>query len=206
MEENTTMLKLIGNSSVSTVKVKGEEEMQRLKKKLVAVLIVTTFLMSIIPISIIPTRGALPSYEPMRLGPEFMNKQLPIDGFPTSYGSGNPTKTWLSLDDWNGYYFFTEFELMAEGDLFEVWVQIDPSYPVGDPRATPVITQAEVDYLLYELENNIYPVDTTYFGVPDYHDGSLSLLEAWGYVPPGYYYQAVMEQTFKVFFLRKRVE
>ena len=44
-----------------------------------------------------------------------------------------------------------------------------------------------IEYLIEQFDTVIYPIDTEYFGVPDFHDGTQSLLEAWGNVPPGYY-------------------
>ncbi|HZD10468.1 MAG TPA: choice-of-anchor J domain-containing protein, partial [Candidatus Binatia bacterium] len=38
-----------------------------------------------------------------------------------------------------------------------------------------------------EFENNIYPTEIGFFGEPDFHDGSNSLLVQLGYVPEGYY-------------------
>ncbi len=96
-------------------------------------------------------------------------------------------KDWMSLDDYNGYYFFDTFYLIAETAGSELWVQADLNYPAGDPRDTPVVTCEQAAYLLSEFDNNMYPVETDFFGTPDTHDGSASLLEAWGYVDPGYY-------------------
>ncbi len=108
-------------------------------------------------------------------------------------------KTFLSLDDWNGFYFFTDFELRAQSDNTEIWVQLDREYPPDDPRNEPTyqdedgfyfypeITDAQVAYLLAEFDDNIYPTDTLYYGNPDPHNGSASLLVDWGYFPEGYY-------------------
>jgi hypothetical protein len=96
-------------------------------------------------------------------------------------------KLWLSLDDYNGIYFFDMFYLVAQTDGSELWVQADLSWPVGDPRDTPVVYCEQAEYLLDEFDGNIYPTEVDFFGEPDFHDGSASLLEAWGYVPPGYY-------------------
>jgi hypothetical protein len=96
---------------------------------------------------------------------------------------------WLALDNYMGQYFFTYYVLMAIGDNVEIWVQYDLSYPAGDPRDTPVITQAQIDQLLDQFDNNIYEKTTDYFGQPDFHSGAYSLLEAWDYVPPGYYHE-----------------
>jgi hypothetical protein len=97
------------------------------------------------------------------------------------------TKVFLALDSYYGYYFFAEFNLMAEGDESQIWVQADLSWPEGDPRATPVITCEQAAYMVDQFDNNIYPAEVDFFGPPDFHDGSYSLLEAWGYVPDGYY-------------------
>ncbi|MHA1562495.1 MAG: hypothetical protein ACTSPA_10260 [Promethearchaeota archaeon] len=79
---------------------------------------------------------------------------------------------WAILDDWEGAYYYAIYELRAIGDLCEIWVQVDMAYPEGDPRDTPVVTDAQAEYLLAEFEGNIYPIDTDYFGTPDFHDGS----------------------------------
>lgn len=96
-------------------------------------------------------------------------------------------KVFLALDDYNGYYFFDTFYLIAEGPLSQIWVQADMTFPEGRGLADPVVTCEQAAYLLGEFESNIYPTEVAFFGAPDYLDGSGSLLEAWGYVPPGYY-------------------
>jgi hypothetical protein len=94
------------------------------------------------------------------------------------------------LDDYLGGYSFTNYELRGVCETAEIWVQTDLSWLEGDPRAAPVVTDEQVAYMLGELENNIIPTDSAYFGEPDYHDGTNSLLETWGYVPEGYYAEA----------------
>lgn len=96
-------------------------------------------------------------------------------------------KFFLALDDYYGGYFFALFYLYAQGDDAQIWVQADLSFPASRNLPTPVVTCDQAQYMLGEFENNIYPTEVSFFGAPDYHDGSGSLLEAWGYVPPGYY-------------------
>ena len=96
-------------------------------------------------------------------------------------------KVWMSLDAYLGFYFFDTFYLVAESDGAELWIQQDLSFPVGDPRLTPEITCEQAAYLVSEFDNNMYPTETEFFGMPDFHDGTYSLLEAWGYFPPGYF-------------------
>ncbi|MFG6119392.1 peptidase M6 [Thalassobacillus sp. B23F22_16] len=82
---------------------------------------------------------------------------------------------------------FKPFTLRSEGEHVEIWVANDLGFPEGDPRDPHVVTQEQVDKLSAEFDNNIYPVSTEFFGVPNTHDGSNSLLEELGYVPEGYY-------------------
>jgi hypothetical protein len=75
---------------------------------------------------------------------------------------------------------FRDFTLMAIGDNCEIWVANDLSYPAGDPRPVPVVTQAQVDYLFAEFNGNIYPNATGYFGMTADRDGTGSVFESWG--------------------------
>ena len=140
----------------------------------------------------------LPNLEPLDFGPELRNTNYEIDfssfsesprsasALPRTSAYEDP-KLWLTLDSYNEYSFFSEYELRAVGTDVEIWVQTDLSYPEGDPRATPVVTDDQVEYLLGEFESNIYLTDTAIFGTPDFHDGSNALLVDWGYFPIGYY-------------------
>lgn len=100
------------------------------------------------------------------------------------------SKLFLILDSQLGMYAFDTFSLMADGGSAQIWVQDDLSWPAGDPRATPVVTCDQAAYLLSEVESNVIPVQTASFGPPDSHDGSASLLEAWGYFPSGYFFDS----------------
>ncbi len=82
---------------------------------------------------------------------------------------------------------FKPFTLRSVGETVEVWVANDLSFPAGDPRTIPSITQEQVDKLKLEFDSNIYPVATDFFGTPELLDGSHSPLADWGYVPEGYY-------------------
>lgn len=82
---------------------------------------------------------------------------------------------------------FKQFTLRSVGENIEIWVAEDLAFPDGDPRPAHVVTQAQVDKLRDEFDNNIYPKDTAFFGTPDILDGSNSLLVEWGNVPEGYY-------------------
>lgn len=82
---------------------------------------------------------------------------------------------------------FKPFTLRSVGAHVEVWVAEDLSYPEGDPRQTPVVSQQQVDLLRDEFDQNIYPTATSFFGQPDRLDGTESVLEDFGVIPPDYY-------------------
>jgi hypothetical protein len=81
---------------------------------------------------------------------------------------------------------FKPFTLRSVGENVEIWVANDLAFPAGDLRPAHVVTQAQVDKLRDEFDNNIYPKATAFFGTPDVHDGSKSPL-AGRNVPAGYY-------------------
>ena len=164
--------------------------------KLLAIIVSVFFVASmfaVIPIK--STTPELPDYIPIDKGPEIRAANYPIDlttipkdpEDPWPYYEVGDMAYWLALDAYYGYYFFDVFELRAISNNCEIWVQVDLSWPEGDPRSAPIITDEMIEYLIEQFDTVIYPIDTEYFGVPDVHNGSQSLLEAWGYVPPGYY-------------------
>ena len=81
----------------------------------------------------------------------------------------------LYADGWQ------EFTLRALDDKAEIWVANDLSYCPGDPRPPQVVTQEQIDYLLAEFNDTIYPSNTTYFGFTDDRDGTSGLFASWGY-------------------------
>ena len=177
---------------------------------LVIVVLLTSLLVSSVPAAASPPP---PDYRPVDLGPEIREWEATPDRIQGGFtgftpeeldaleaeameaAEGTPysecildAKTWMYLDSYTGYYNFDLFYLVAETAGSELWVQEDLSWPAGDPREAPMVTCEQTAYLLGEFDNNMYPVETDFFGTPDFHDGTYSLLEAWGYVPPGYYY------------------
>lgn len=101
-----------------------------------------------------------------------------LEGF--AYNGG--TKLFL---DYN--LAFKPFTLRSVGEHVEVWVAEDLAYPEDDPREAPEITQQQVDQLRDEFDQNIYPTATAFFGQPDSLDGTESVLEDFGVIPPDYY-------------------
>jgi hypothetical protein len=107
--------------------------------------------------------------------------QINFDETPTAEESGNDsnftydggTKRFLDYD-----LEFKEFTLRSVGENVEIWVAEDLSFPEGDPRPYPVVTQEQVDKLRDEFDSNIYPKATAFFGTPDPLDGSHSPLSS----------------------------
>lgn len=82
---------------------------------------------------------------------------------------------WLYADGWQ------QFTLRALDGNAEIWVANDLSYCDGDPRPADVVTQEQIDYLLDQLNNVIYPSNTTYFGFTEDRDGTGGVFASWGY-------------------------
>ena len=178
-----------------------------MRKKQIVVFLLIFSLLSITAISLIGISSAkLPDapveIEPIEIGDRIRNAEYELNfdsmskaksSSPESSSTHNVEdfKIWLTLDDYNMYYFFDLYERWDVGtsDNTEIWIQSNRSWLNPDPlgRSYPEITSDQVAYLLHEFDTVIYPRDTDYFGMPDYHNGSASLLEAWGNVPPGYY-------------------
>jgi hypothetical protein len=80
--------------------------------------------------------------------------------------------------DGDGLTDYIEFEKRGEGSLVEVWVATDLSFPAGDPRNDDpdkiTVYDSQVDYIIGQFEDVIYPMESAYFGLPTPHDGSNS--------------------------------
>lgn len=101
---------------------------------------------------------------------------------------------WLVLDDYYGRYRVDTFTLRVIGPNTEIWVQNNlkwgrsPANP-ADPRLPnpPIILDTELEYLLGQFENNIYPTDTHYFGDPEPRNGTNAALPGLLGLPADYY-------------------
>lgn len=87
----------------------------------------------------------------------------------------------------NGGIGLTYYTLKGIGDKCEVWVANNLAYPVGDTRATPVITDEQVNKVINEFDSNIYQKDTDFFGMPDSHTGENAILPGMVGLPDDYY-------------------
>jgi len=165
-----------------------------MKGKLTAVLILTLLVVStfsVIRLDLATASPALPDYTPIDIANapkyEVVNEeslQLPNHH---SYFNVGDYAYWILADFYRGRYYVTRYQLKAIGNTVEIWVQANLGWPAGDPRPTPVILDAQIQYLLSEFDNKIYPIDTEYFGTPDFLDGSYAALPGMLGLPSDYY-------------------
>jgi hypothetical protein len=176
---------------------KGEEEIN-LKKRLVSIPLIAIFLISMMPIIIGPTAASPLEVEAMRSSPEQRKANYDIVVEESieprghhSYWEVGDIANWLIRDDYYGVYRVRTFQLMKIGTTAELWVQTNLGWPVPDPydpdRPYPTILQTQIDYLLAEFENHIWPTDTGYFGMNDFHAGTNAVLDDLLGLPPDYY-------------------
>lgn len=96
---------------------------------------------------------------------------------------GTTVYDWF-LDAMTGGEAYT-MTLRAVVGKAEVWVQDDMSFPDGDPRNdNPIswtVTDEMCEYIAEEFDSNIYPTDTTYFGVPPDRYGDDTIFEYLGW-------------------------
>ncbi len=107
-------------------------------------LIVVLLVTAIVP-AMVSAAAALPDYKPVDVGPELRTWEPTQERIapradaetaavaaavsaPEDYPCYVETKEWMSLDDYEGYYFFTDYYLIAETATSELWVQADLSY------------------------------------------------------------------------------
>ena len=176
---------------------------------LVIVVLLTGLLVSSVPAAAAPPP---PDYRPVDVGPEIREWEATKDRIQGGFtgftpeeldaleaeameaAAGTPyydcvldAKYWMYLDSYTGFYEFDVFYLVAETAGSELWVQADLSWPAGDPRPTPMVTCEQTAYLLGEFDDNMYPIETDFFGPSDFHDGSLGWLDTAVGLPDGYW-------------------
>src|SRR4030042_5718515 len=95
----------------------------------------------------------------------------------SSSGSANGVGDveWLYADGWR------QFTLKAIGGNAEIWLANNLSYPAGDPRPMPVVTDEQIAYMFGEFNSTIYPSDTEHYGFTNDRNGTGGLFSSWGY-------------------------
>lgn len=105
-------------------------------------------------------------------------------------------RTWLALDDTEGIIYLKDYTLRGVGDNIEVWVASDSDevssntdFQPGDCRngSRTQITDEQVQYLIGQFDDNIYPTESRVFSVPPERDGSNAVLPGQVGLPPDYY-------------------
>lgn len=104
------------------------------------------------------------------------------------------SKIFLILNDYQGKYQATYFNLMGDSPNSQVWVQVSLGWPAGDPRPKPVITCDQVAYMMGQFNDNMYPKETSFFGMPDSLDGTNAYLPGLLGLPSDYYFDAAGRQ------------
>ncbi len=106
------------------------------------------------------------------------------------------TKSWPAIDFVSGALDIKEYTLRGVGNNIEVWVlsgsddvSTGTDFPADDCRngARTEITDEQVQYLIDQFDENIYPTESEAFSVPPARDGTDSALAASLDLPPDYY-------------------
>ncbi len=174
-------------------------------KRRVFSIIAAVALLSGLLVGALPAQASppLPDYEPFDAGPQIRDWPATADMIapPDEADAGattlsdpaeciQDTKIFLILNNYLGRYQATYFNLMADGEHAQIWVQANLGWPTGDPRPAPVITCEQAEYMLGQFEDNILPKETDFFRAPDEHDGSGAYLPGLLGLPSDYYYDA----------------
>ena len=110
----------------------------------------------------------------------------------------------MAKDSTQGDYV-KQYTLRGIGNNVEVWVASDEDeissgldFPAGDCRndgVRNVITDAQVNYLIDQFDNNIYPKESTTFSVPPTADGTKASRCQAPRPPPDDYYRATATRS-----------
>jgi hypothetical protein len=106
-------------------------------------------------------------------------------------------RVWLALDDAAGAIYPKEYTLRGIGQNIEVWVASDSDdvssgldFPAGDCRndgVRNVVTDAQVEHLIDEFDDNMYPIESDAFSVAPERNGANAPLAKILGLPRGYY-------------------
>jgi Immune inhibitor A peptidase M6 len=107
-------------------------------------------------------------------------------------------RTWVALDNVNGFLYTKTYELRALGEHVEIWIatgtrtflgvtSTDLDFQAGDCRNGPrtVVTDAQAEYLADEFDTNILPKESVAFSVAPDRDGTNAQLAGPPFHPTG---------------------
>ncbi len=112
-----------------------------------------------------------------------LNQNAPAGAAATANQGGDPVYAegdevvGLVLNNVTGQLGGTFYTVRAIGEHVEVWVQNNLAFPAGDPRNPVTVTDAQIDYLVNEFDNNIYPKTTAFFRAPEERTGADAQLD-----------------------------
>ncbi|MGI8521539.1 MAG: peptidase M6, partial [Actinomycetota bacterium] len=105
-------------------------------------------------------------------------------------------RTWLALDDAQDAIYLKDYRLRGVGDKVEVWVAHDVDKVSRNVKFQPndcrngertTITDDQVNYLIDEFDNNMYPKESQVFSVPPDRNGANAVLPDIVDLPADYY-------------------
>jgi hypothetical protein len=142
----------------------------------------------------------------IRQTPADLHAKIRVDGAQAvNETSGGPAKigevrTWLGLDDVLGGFYAKPYKLRGKGEHIEVWTargaasvggirSSNLNFQAGDCRngERTVVTDEQVDYLIDQFDNTIFPIESEVFSVPRERDGTDATAEDALGVRPGYF-------------------
>jgi len=118
------------------------------------------------------------------------------------------TKTWLGLDDYRDVINLKNYVLRGVGTHVEVWVNPNLKFPnpqmLNPLTSNPAdfftyndcrnldpsritITDEQVQYLIDQFDNNMYPIESSWWSVPPKRDGNKNTLAKQIGAPKSYY-------------------
>jgi len=137
-----------------------------------------------------------PDYKPVDVGPKLRELgpgevQLFSGDFEgkseSSSSNETPYESYVVGDTIPGLWYFDhpvygglytqDYIVAAIGENIEVWVATDLNFLPGDPRNPVVVTQEQIDYLVDQFDNNIFPTSQSFFGSSDVHNGTNAVLD-----------------------------
>jgi hypothetical protein len=135
-----------------------------------------------VPLPVITGGGsAAPRFDSAR-APRAAQSHTPVIG---------EIRNWVGLDDFNGLLYRKGFTFRGMGEHVEIWVASErrtllgftataTDFLDGDCRngVRTQITDAQVNYLIQEFDDNMFPKESAAFSVPPNRDGSHAQLGA----------------------------
>ncbi len=108
------------------------------------------------------------------------NSAAPIVEDVNAGDSNGTVKGYLISNDYTDDYDQVDMVKRGEGINCEIWVQDNMSYPWGDPRnaftSQYSITDEQVDYMIDQFDENIYPIETDFFSEAPIFNGSNAVI------------------------------